>query len=258
MPAHLDQHFLNDEGVAADIIAAADLKSGEPVIEIGPGRGVLTRRLLKAGAKVTAVEFDPKLVEALKDEFADQELSIIHSDWLKLDLDKLPAPAKIVANLPYSVATPILQRLLDWPHWELAVLMFQKEVARRILAEPATKPYGLLSLSVSIKADAEILCEVPAAAFAPPPKVRSAVVVFHRLRASRLPGDVEEKEFFRVLKAAFGQRRKMAAKNLSSVLGLSRSEVDAIFKSCGLDIDARAETISLDGFIQLCRCLAPR
>ncbi|MFH2203734.1 MAG: 16S rRNA (adenine(1518)-N(6)/adenine(1519)-N(6))-dimethyltransferase RsmA [Elusimicrobiota bacterium] len=251
MPAKLDQHFLIDGAAADKIVAAAELRGGERVVEIGPGRGVLTERLLGVGARVTAVEFDPELADRLRRKYIDGNLDVIHSDWLRLDLSSLPAPAKIVSNLPYSVATPILQRLLDWPAWTIAVLMFQKEVADRILAPEGTKPYGILSLSVRIKADAERLCDVGRESFRPPPKVESSVVVLRRLSRTRLPNEVAERDFFRVVKAAFGQRRKMAAKNLAAEFGAERAAVEKHFRACSLRKDARAETVPLKAFIEL-------
>lgn len=258
MPAKLDQHFLVDDVAADRIITAAEVRADEDIVEIGPGEGVLTRRLLSAGARVTAVEYDPKLVAFLKRECAGEALTLIHSDWMELDLDALPRPAKIVSNLPYSVGTAILQRLLDWPAWVHAVLMFQKEVADRILAEPKTKPYGVLSLSVRIKAEAWRVFDLPPESFNPPPKVDSTVVAFQRLQRLRLPEDLSEKQFFGVVKAAFSQKRKMAAKLLAGAYGRERADVEKTFRKCGLRIDARAETIPLAAFIKIAQWLIHR
>jgi len=255
MPAKLDQHFLADDAVADLIVREARISEGEDVLEIGPGGGVLTGRLLAAGARLTAVEFDSRLVGSLRREYGEKGLTVIHSDWLKIDLDALPRPTKIVSNLPYSVATPILQRLLDWPAWDRAILMFQKEVGHRILAQPDTKPYGILSLSVRIKADAYLLCDVPASSFNPPPKVDSAVLCFERLKTTRLPQDVSETDFFKTVKTAFSQKRKMAAKLLSAGFHKERREIEKIFEDCGLRKDARAEIVDLKTFIEITRRL---
>lgn len=252
-----DQHFLVCPETAESIVSAAGLEPGDPVIEIGPGKGVLTERLLKAGARVTAVEIDARLAERLTGRFTGKPLSVVASDWLRLDLDSLPSPAAVVSNLPYSVATPILQRMLDWPGWETAVLMFQKEVADRIRAEPGGRKYGPLSLSVRIKADAFSVCTVPKDRFRPPPKVDSAVVRLERLRGSRLPEDVTEGAFFRVVRAAFAQRRKKAVKSLSAGLALPRERIEGAFQEAGLPHGARAETIGLEGFVSLTRILLP-
>lgn len=256
MPARLDQHFLADAAVSERIVAAAAIEPGEDVVEIGPGRGVLTKRLLAAGARLTAVEFDCKLARSLASEYEGMDVRVVHSDWLKFDLESLPKKVKIVSNLPYSVATPILQRLLDWPAWTTAILMFQKEVVDRILAEPGSKAYGILSLSVKIKAEASLLCVVGPRSFLPPPKVHSAVARFTRLARPRLPEDLSEKAFFRTVKAAFSQKRKMAAKLLSAAYAKPRAEVEGAFEVLGLRKDARAETIGLDAFIELAKRLA--
>jgi 16S rRNA (adenine1518-N6/adenine1519-N6)-dimethyltransferase len=204
MGARLGQHFLADEKAAEAIVAAAHPLGR--VLEIGPGRGVLTMKLCAAASEVIAVELDERLAAKL----AAPNLRVIHADMLKLDLSTLgPGPFTIVANLPYAVGTPILQKLLLWPEWETAVLMFQKEVADRVVDEA-----GLLRLSVWLRADAERILEVPKASFRPPPKVDSAVVRLRRLPRPRLDEE-GEKKLFKLAKAAFSQRRKM----LSNTLG---------------------------------------
>jgi 16S rRNA (adenine1518-N6/adenine1519-N6)-dimethyltransferase len=256
MGARYDQHFLIDEAVADTIVDSAGIDAGDTVVEIGPGAGVLTRRILARGAALTVVEVDPKLIPGLQRRFGEEpNFSLIHADFLKLDLDRLPKPAVVVSNLPYSVGTPILQRLLDWPGWELSVLMLQKEVVERVLSGPGTKAYGPLSLSVAIKAEVEPVCEAGPECFSPPPKVSSAVMRLNRLPKLRLPDEVGEEAFFRIVKAAFGQRRKMAAKSIASVLGIDRVKADAAFSACGLDPKARAETLSLENFVSLTKVL---
>jgi len=256
MPARYDQHFLIDDAAADTIVSAASIEAGDPVIEIGPGAGVLTRRLLERGASLTVVEVDSKLIPGLERRFGkDENFTLIHSDFLKRDLDLLPKEATIVSNLPYSVGTPIVQRLLDWPAWDVAVLMLQKEVVDRVLADPGSKTYGLLTLSVAIKADAEHICDVGPECFSPPPKVSSTVMRLHRRPKIALPEDLGEKDFFRIARAAFGQRRKMAAKSIASVLGVPRATVNAAFMACGLPVTARAEKLSLDEFIALAKKL---
>jgi 16S rRNA (adenine1518-N6/adenine1519-N6)-dimethyltransferase len=258
MPARFDQHFLADMSIADQVVIGASITRGEQIVEIGPGRGVLTERMLAAGAKVTAVELDRRLIEPLEKKFAGKDFNVIQGDFMKLDLAKLPRDVGIVSNLPYSVGTAILQRLLDWPHWSRMVLMFQKEVAQRIIADPGSKAYGILALSAQIKSSANEVCEAPAAAFSPPPKVDSMVLRFEPLATPRLPIDVAERRFFTVVKAAFAQKRKMAAKALAANLGLPRADVDAAFVDAGLETTLRAERISLEGFIQLTRKLSAR
>ncbi|PCI38004.1 MAG: ribosomal RNA small subunit methyltransferase A [Elusimicrobia bacterium] len=252
MPARYDQHFLIDEAAADTIVSAAGIGAGDPVIEIGPGAGVLTRRLLDRGAASTVVEVDDKLIPGLTQRFGEHEnFSLVHSDFLKLNLDELPKEATIISNLPYSVGTPILQRLLDWPQWDVAVLMLQKEVVDRILSDPGSRAYGILTLSVAIKADTEHICDVGPECFQPPPKVSSSVMRLHRYPKMRLPDTLREKDFFRIVRAAFSQRRKMAAKSIAAVLGMPRADVDAAFAATGLSLSARAETLSLDEFVSL-------
>ena len=255
MRARLDQHYLTDPGAADSIVSAARVRPGAEVVEIGPGKGILTERLVAAGGRVTAVELDVRLAESLERRFQGA-LRIVRADWLRLDLSTLPAPALVVSNLPYSVASPILQTLLDWPGCSAAVLMFQKEVAERILAGPGSKAYGLLSLSVRLKADAAPVCGVPRTSFSPMPTVDSAVVRLERLGAPRLPEGLSEADFFRAVKAAFQHRRKTAAKSLSISLPMERAAVEAALDACGIPAKARAEEIPFEGFIELAKRLS--
>ncbi|MBI3300281.1 MAG: ribosomal RNA small subunit methyltransferase A [Elusimicrobia bacterium] len=255
MGARLDQHFLADPAAADAIVGAAGIRPGTTVVEIGPGRGVLTQRMLFLGAKVTAVEIDSRLAHSLPDRLKDASLSMVCADFLRLDLASLPSPCTIVSNLPYAVGTPIMLKLLEWPAWETAVLMFQKEVALRLVSEPGTRDYGTLTLAVQLRADAEYMIDVPAEAFRPMPKVDSGVVRLTRLKAPRLPEGLTEGEFNRVIHSAFSQRRKMAAKLLASALNLPRPTVDAAFSTSGIEPTARAETISLAQFAALTRAL---
>src|SRR3989338_5930990 len=172
MGAKLGQHFLIDEGVRDAIVAAAELDAGEQAVEIGPGKGILTRAILESGAKLIAVEMDGSLALALARRFScEPRLRVIHSNFLKLDSSELGAQSvKFVANLPYAVGTPILQRILSRHLWTSAVLMFQKEVAERITAQPGGPDYGLLTLSTLLYAEAELLMEAPKTCFSPRPR----------------------------------------------------------------------------------------
>ena len=252
MGARLGQHFLTDPAALDAIARACGAGPGDAVLEIGPGRGALTRPLLAAGARVTAVELDDRLAAALP---ASDRLRVVNEDFLRLDLDALgPGPWKIAGNLPYAVATPILQKLLLWDRWTTAALMFQKEVALRAAAEPGGADYGLLGLSVRLRADARLELELPPEAFAPRPKVDSAVVVFTRLAAPRI-GAGDEPSFWRIAKLAFAQRRKMAASVLSKALGKPRADVEAAFAAAGVAPDARPETIPFESWLALARSL---
>lgn len=252
MGARYDQHFLIDEQAIRSIIRAADVKKGDKVVEIGPGRGALTGPLLAAGAELTALEIDDRKASGVEGRFRGAPgLRVVCADFLKFNLDSLGrGPFKIVANLPYSVASPILQKVLPWPEWSSAVLMFQKEVAERLAAEPATRDYGLLTLTTRFFAEAETLLDLPPKSFSPPPRVHSSVV---RLIPRRRPlADAQTwDKALRLAKAAFSQRRKMAAGLLAAAAGRPRGEVEAILLDLGLDGKGRAETIPLEGFLAL-------
>jgi 16S rRNA (adenine1518-N6/adenine1519-N6)-dimethyltransferase len=258
MGAKLGQHFLRDESARDAIVGLAGPRPGEATLEIGPGRGAITGRLLRAGAAVTAVELDDAIARTLPGVVGDAaKLTVINEDFLRLDLKSLGAgPWLVVGNLPYAVGTPILQKILIWDGWTRAILMFQKEVAERITAPLGGADYGLLRLSVHARADAVLALQVPRGAFSPPPKVDSSVVVLTRLPSPRLPA-AEEKGFWRLAKTAFTQRRKMAAGVLCKALGLPRAEVDAAFASVGLDVSARPEQIPFDAWRALARALCP-
>lgn len=250
-----DQHFLASPEHAELIVRAAGLSAGQAVLEIGPGRGAITGPLLDAGARLTAVEIDERLAAGLEERFKGRDgFRVVRGDFLELAPDALGDYPKVVANLPYSVATPILQKLLALPGWRTAVLMFQKEVAERILAEPGKDGYGLLSLSVHAKAWREWVCGVPKSAFRPPPKVDSGVVRLDRRKDPLVPAG-EEEAFFRAARACFAHRRKKAAKSLAMTLGLERTAAERAFEAAGLGLDVRAEGIGLEGFLALARAL---
>ncbi len=247
MGAKLGQHFLRDGAAIAAIVSAAG--SGK-VLEIGPGKGALTLPLLAAGATVTAIEKDDALAERLS-----PKLTVINEDFLNVDLAPLGGGWRVVGNLPYAVATPILQKLLLWDGWDEAVLMFQKEVAERICAPVGTADFGLLRLSVLLRAEAELMLELPPGAFVPPPKVHSAVVRVRRLPKPLL-GPMEERAFWRPVKAAFAQRRKTAAKTIAGVLGVKKEAIEDRLERLGLRRDARPETIPFSAWLALGRELA--
>jgi 16S rRNA (adenine1518-N6/adenine1519-N6)-dimethyltransferase len=256
--AKLGQHFLTDKGALDDIVRAAGVRPGDTVLEIGPGRGALTKPLLDAGAKVFAVEADDGFAAALPGALKSDRLTVVNEDFLRFDLSTLgPGPWVVVGNLPYAVGTAILQKVLTWNGWSTATLMFQKEVALRAVSGTGGPDYGLLALSVRIRADAEVALELAPASFRPRPKVDSAVVLFRRLETPRVP-PADEKAFWRLAKAAFGQRRKMAASVLAKALQKPRSDVEAAFAAAGVAVDARPEHIPFEAWAALAANLRTR
>ncbi len=255
----LGQHFLFDLNLTAKIArAAGNLESGT-TIEIGSGPGGLTRALLSAGARrVVAIEKDERCQAALAQISAafPGRLDVIAGDALEIDAASLcPAPRRVVANLPYNIATPLLLRWLaaladDSKAFAGLTLMFQKEVAMRLAARPRTKAYGRLSVMTQWLAQVRLLFEVPARAFVPPPKVASAVVNLAPRPKPLVAAPVDSLE--RVTAAAFGQRRKMLRQSLRS-LGVSPGELIA---AAGVSESARAEELDVAAFCALARCFA--
>lgn len=245
----LGQNFLMDDRVI-EAITAASIKDPEiPIVEIGPGLGVLTRVLAQKVQKVWAVELDRGKVNLLQRELQGLPVDILNMDALKLDLKDIWGTEKgvLVGNLPYYITSPLLMHFLEQKD-SLAsmVVMVQKEVADRLVAKPGGKDYGILSIAAQVSAQGEKLFEVPPQAFWPAPKVTSAVVRFE-LRS--YPGfRVEEKDFFRVVKAAFSQRRKTLGNSLAGGLGRPKQQIGEILAAAGVDEQRRAETLSIEEF----------
>ena len=256
----LGQNFLLDLNLAARIARSAGELAGAMVFEVGPGPGGLTRALLALGAaRVIAVERDERAIAALR-EIAERypgRLDVVAADALTFDPQSRfdHGPARIVANLPYNIATALLVSWVcvePWPPWyDGAVLMFQREVAERIVAAPGSKTYGRLSVLVQWRCTARILFDVNASAFVPPPKVTSSLVRLTPL-AAPLPCDRPSLET--ATQAAFGQRRKMLRQSLRPLGG----DTPALIAAAGLDPTARAEDISVAGFVSLARAVAAR
>lgn len=250
MSKKLGQNFLIDESVVADIVHAANVSAADTVLEIGPGIGTLTQGLAESGAKVLAVELDSKLIDVLAKTLAGYDnVRVVHGDILKIDISReiMAERYKVVANLPYYITTPIVMRLLEERlPIELLVTMVQKEVAERMIAAPGGKDYGALSVAVQYYTEPEIMFIVPPSAFLPPPAVESAVI---RCKVRTVPpvqvGD--EKAFFRVVRAAFAQRRKTLANALKGA-GIPAATVGAMLAAAGIDGMRRGETLSLSEF----------
>jgi 16S rRNA (adenine1518-N6/adenine1519-N6)-dimethyltransferase len=247
------QHFLLDLNICRKIAKLAEISADDLVLEVGPGPGGLTRALLETGARVTAVERDKRFLPLLADlqlGFGER-LAVAHADALTFDeLAALPQGAKVVANLPYNIASPLLVKWLTGPFRPKDMtLMFQAEVARRIVARPGDSEYGRLAVLAQLLAEPRIAMNLPARAFTPPPKVDSAVV---RLvpRAQR-PSDALIAAVQAVTAAAFGQRRKMLRSSLRSLGGA------ALCETVGVDPNARAETAPPSAFLAMARQITP-
>lgn len=254
----LGQNFLLDLNLTAKIARQAGDLTGCDVLEIGPGPGGLTRGLLSEGArKVLAIEKDQRCLPALA-EIADAHpgrLEVINGDALEIDpLAHLTPPIRVAANLPYNVGTELLVRWLtpkDWPpFWQSLTLMFQREVAERIVAQPGSKAYGRLAILAQWRAEARIALSLPPGAFTPPPKVSSAVVHLTALPEPRFPADAAI--LSRVVAAAFNQRRKMLRASLKGV----SPQIEDHLNAAGIPPTERAEQVSLEGFCALARSLA--
>ena len=248
----LGQNFILDRQLLARIAAVPGDLNGQKVYEVGPGPGGLTRALLDAGASVIAVERDRRCIPALEEQAARGRLQIVQSDALKVDERQAAGPgAHVVANLPYNVGTALLLKWLaeDWPPWWRSLtLMFQKEVAERIVAYPGSHAYGRLSVAAQWRSRPRIAMRVNRSAFVPPPKVASAVV--HIVPAEQ-PGGVDPKTMERLTEAAFGQRRKMLRSSLKAVGGALEAA-----EALGIDIQRRAETLTVDEWIRLAQALS--
>jgi 16S rRNA (adenine1518-N6/adenine1519-N6)-dimethyltransferase len=254
----LGQNFLLDLNLTARIARAAGPLEGVTVVEVGPGPGGLTRALLALGARrVIAVERDERCIAALQEleqHFGDR-LRVVAGDAMKVELASQvqEAPARVVANLPYNIATALLVSWLTvepWPPWyDMLVLTFQREVAQRIVADPGTKAYGRLSVLAGWRTAAQILFDIAPRAFVPAPQVTSSVV---RLMPRAQPLPCDRRLLERVAEAAFGQRRKMLRQSLKS-LGV---DAPALLTAADIDPTARAEDIPVEGFVGLARALA--
>jgi 16S rRNA (adenine1518-N6/adenine1519-N6)-dimethyltransferase len=254
----LGQNFLFDLNLTERIARAAEPLAGVTAYEVGPGPGGLTRALLALGAaRVIAVERDQRAISALE-EIAGHypgRLDVVAADALTFDVRTRvhEGPVRIVANLPYNIATALLVSWLGaepWPPWyDCAILMFQREVAERIVAAPGSKSYGRLSVLTQWRCEARILFDINASAFVPPPKVKSSVV---RLVPRTSPAPCDRRLLETVTQAAFGQRRKMLRQSLRSL----DIDVAALLAAADLDPTARAEDIPIEGFVALARSLA--
>ena len=255
----LSQNFLTDAAALDTIVDAAELQPDDRVVEIGPGLGVLTRRLLAADASVLAVELDPRLAEYLRRELYGVEgFELIEADALDLHPREMfpDEPFKVVANIPYHITSPLLHAFLEGERPpRLMVVLVQLEVAERVAAPPGQMSY--LSVFVQNVASAEVVARVPAAAFEPAPAVDSAIL---RLRARADPAVApgpEREPFYRVVQAGFRQRRKQIHNGLGRELPLVPEALESALETCGVSRDRRPQTLSVDEWACLATGLAP-
>jgi 16S rRNA (adenine1518-N6/adenine1519-N6)-dimethyltransferase len=250
----LGQNFLLDEQLLDRIAAIPGNLKDHPVLEVGPGPGGLTRALLRAGARVTAIEMDRRCLPALAelDAAFPGQLRVIQGDALAIDpLSLFDEPHAVVANLPYNVGTALFTGWLSgesWPPaWTSLTLMFQQEVAQRIVATPGTGAYGRLAILAQWRANAKLAMKVHRSAFTPPPKVMSAIV---HVTPAEMPEGVSARVLERITEAAFGQRRKMLRQSLKGVPGALEA-----LDTLGIDPQRRAETLSVAEFVNIASAL---
>ena len=254
----LGQNFLIDPNIVRKIVALAEVSQATSVLEIGPGRGILTEALCKAAGRVTAVEIDPRLHAYLTGRQAEfPNLTLVLGDALTYSFENLPTGTVVVANLPYYISTPLLFRLLDQrDRFPRLVLMLQNEVADRLVAKPGTSDYGILSVMAQYAADITKAFRVSAQCFRPRPEVGSAVVLL-RTKERRELNREEEPKFAELVKAAFAHRRKTLVNSLRDE-GYDQAQVTEALVSLNLSPSTRAEVLALDQFMQLTRTIVSR
>lgn len=262
----LGQHFLKDKAVVQAALQMSQVQAADTVVEIGPGRGILTKALLDQGAEVVAIELDPRMVQYLEATLANPRLTVIQEDVLKVDWRQLLAgkpQVKVVANLPYYITSPIVQSLLASRElFQNIVLMVQKEVAERIAAEPGGRTYGILSVAVQVYAEVELGTIVPPAAFDPPPEVHSQLIKLTPRKKISLA--TSEEVFFRIVRAAFSQRRKTILNSLLAANLLAcqtkadqKEKIAQLLETVDIDPAQRPETISIEAYAALAEAVFP-
>lgn len=254
----LGQNFLINEQIIDDIVRVADVNENDLIIEIGPGLGSLTSKLADNAKKVIAIELDQNMIEILKERFSlYKNVELIHGDIMKVDLKEIIGEeknVKIVANLPYYITTPIVMKLLEENlKMESITVMVQKEVGERFCANPDGKEYGAITVSINYYSNPKIVLEVPKDNFNPIPEVDSCVVQL-KLKENHIELN-DKKLFFRLIKTAFSQRRKNIGNSLTGI-GMTKQEVKEMLEALGLDINLRAENLSINQYAQIANYIA--
>lgn len=244
---HLGQHFLKDEQVAQNIVDALLQTTNLPLVEVGPGTGVLTKHLIEK-EKFFAVDIDTESIEFLKQTYPKHQAKILYGDFLRMNMDNLfPDKFAVIGNFPYNISSQIMFKVLDLRgKVDVVVGMFQKEVAERIAEKPGTKTYGILSVLLQAFYDIDYLFTVEPGAFIPPPKVKSAVIKLKRNNTLKL--DCDEKLFFNVVKTCFNQRRKTIRNSIKSLSTPGSDTTNKLF-------DKRPEQLSVEQFVELTKII---
>jgi 16S rRNA (adenine1518-N6/adenine1519-N6)-dimethyltransferase len=251
----LGQNFLIDPGIAQQIIQLAHIQPGEPVVEIGPGKGILTQLLIQQTDSLTAIELDPQLSRDLQKRFGDAlSFELVEGDAAKFDYSSLGVRLNIVSNLPYYAATHIMKKLIHYrKHIRSMTLMLQKEVVDRLTAKPGQRAYGSLSVYVQYHCEVQRLLEIPNTAFSPTPKIDSSLIGLMPLPQPRVRVE-DPKLFFKMVNSAFFHKRKMLKNNLKDWRHLFNKE-NGQARLAGIDLNRRGETLSLDEFADLANYL---
>ncbi len=246
----LGQHWLNDKEALDAIVAAGQVKAGDNILEIGPGQGALTDVLLQKRAQITAVEYDSELARELTKKYQDNPaIKIFSQDIRSYNFNDMPSGYKIVANIPYYLTSLLIRQICEAANPPaIAVLLVQKEVAERVCASPGEM--SILSVSAQTYFETSLGRVVRADLFIPPPKVDSQILILKR-RAESLVDEQNSKQFFRIVKAGFSERRKKLRSSLSGGLGISKSEAENLLNKAGINPDLRAQNLSLEDWLNL-------
>ncbi len=246
------QHFLFDKNILRKIIKCSSLTEDDTVVEVGPGLGPLTALLSDKAKKVIAIEFDKKLIDTLKSNLSEKEnVEVVRADALRFPYDTIEERFRVIANIPYNITTPLIFKLLEYKGMITTMtLLMQKEVARRIVASPGSREYGVLSISLALYTKPKLIFTVSRKAFSPPPNVDSAVVHFD-VSSSPLLDVANEELFLKVVRSTFSQRRKTILNGLKAF-----KDIEKVLRYNNIDPGKRPETVTVDEFVHISNTLA--